>query len=155
MISWLPIKGHFGYEVSDTGLVRRKRTGRPLKKQMNDNGYMRVGFPCGRCIKYERVNRLVATAFIPNPDNLPEVDHKDKDRTNDCKDNLEWVTSQENSDRACSCMYLVTRPDGATETVRNMRQFCLGHGLNPVCMGHVVSGRQKQHKGFTAIKLAS
>jgi hypothetical protein len=43
---------------------------------------------------------LVATAFLPNPDNLPEVDHLDADHHNNNVNNLEWVTSEENIDRA-------------------------------------------------------
>ena len=43
-----------------------------------------------------KVHRLVAKAFIPNPDNKPECDHLDKDKTNNCVSNLRWVSTEEN-----------------------------------------------------------
>jgi hypothetical protein len=60
------------------------------------SGY--VGLSLSKDGKYENVyiHRLVAKAFIPNPDNLPEVNHKDENKKNNRADNLEWVTTQEN-----------------------------------------------------------
>jgi len=71
--------------------------GKPIKPKLTKFGYYGVGLVdgCGGR-KHLRVNRLVALAFIPNPDNLPEVHHKDHNKINNCVDNLEWVTKSKN-----------------------------------------------------------
>ena len=89
---WKPIEDHPGYEISTMGRVRNIRTGYILKTYDDGRGYLRV--------KLHRVNLrvhiLVAKAFIPNPDNKPEVNHK-KGKKNDARaSQLEWVTPSEN-----------------------------------------------------------
>ena len=69
------------YSVSSTGEVRNDNTGYILKKQMQD-GYMKVGLTINGNMKRCSVHRLVATAFIPNPDNLPIVNHLDGVKNN-------------------------------------------------------------------------
>lgn len=80
------------YSVSNTGQVRNDKTGRILKPRVNDNGYCFVGID-GKAL---RVHRLVAELFIPNPDNLPQINHKDFDKTNNSMDNLEWCDNRYN-----------------------------------------------------------
>lgn len=63
--------------------------GRLLKQYTNKDGYKRVCLR-NKNAKWKFVHRLVAEAFIPNPDNLPEVNHKDENKDNNCVDNLEW-----------------------------------------------------------------
>lgn len=72
--------------------------GRVLKQKDNGHGYMFVQFcPNGKHV-HLYVHRMVATCFIPNPNNLPEVNHKDNDPTNNVVSNLEWCDRQYNSD---------------------------------------------------------
>ena len=61
-----------------------------LKQSFERNGYVRVGLSKYGKTKLYYVHVLVAEAFINNPDNLPEVNHIDEDKTNNCVDNLEW-----------------------------------------------------------------
>lgn len=75
---------------------KRLIKGRVLKQRLFPCGYMYVGFSVSGKYITLRVSRIVATSFIPNPDNLPEVNHIDCDRTNNRADNLEWCTHQEN-----------------------------------------------------------
>ena len=74
--------------------------GQPIKLRPDTCGY--ATFTAGRKGHRTRVSvhRLVAELFIPNPNNLPEVDHKDANRMNPSKENLEWVTHEENVKRA-------------------------------------------------------
>lgn len=84
------------YSVSSNGEVRNDNTNYILKKQMQD-GYMKVGLTVNKKIKRCAIHRLVATAFIPNPDNLPIVNHLDGNRSNNNVDNLEWTTVSGNA----------------------------------------------------------
>lgn len=69
-----------------------------LKQLRSTNGYWLVFLSQpGRRVKMKQVHRLVATAFIPNPDDKPEVNHIDSDRGNNNFSNLEWVTRSENN----------------------------------------------------------
>ena len=78
------------------GQGKRLVKGRVLKQRLRSDGYMDVGFGIdGKVVKL-RVHRIVATCFIPNPENLPEVNHIDCDPTNNAANNLEWCTSQYN-----------------------------------------------------------
>jgi hypothetical protein len=109
---WKDIEGYEGiYQVSNLGRARSLdrtiisgaynspmfKKGTILKPQ--PKGYIGyVGLSLSKDGKRENVyiHRLVAKAFIPNPDNLPEVNHKDENKKNNRADNLEWVTTQEN-----------------------------------------------------------
>ena len=81
------------YEITIDGRVINIHTGKPVKPQINGTGYYRVGI--GKKLKF--VHRLVAQKYLPNPDNLPQVNHKDGNKLNNHVDNLEWVSNRENS----------------------------------------------------------
>ena len=86
------------YQVS-WGNVRNAN-GYILTPYENKKGYLKIGlFQNGKLYK-RRVNRLVAQAFISNPDNLPQVNHKDGNKKNNSYTNLEWVTNEENREHA-------------------------------------------------------
>ena len=107
-VIWKPVVGYeASYEVSSTGLVRsidrvvkngftttRIAKGKILRAGRKDNGYMQV---CLGRLNNRYVHRLVAEAFVPNPDNRPEVDHIDGNRENNSCENLRWVNRTENN----------------------------------------------------------
>lgn len=111
MEEWRDIKGYEGYyQVSNKGRVRsldrivnapEKFGGSRIVKGQILALPLRVGYPSIGLFKNGKgeilyVHRIVAEAFIPNPENKPEVNHKDANRTNNNVENLEWVTHLEN-----------------------------------------------------------
>lgn len=95
MEKWRVIDSNPNYQVSDTGRVRR--CGSENDRSTRDrHGYPSVDLYQDGKRKTVRVHRLVAEAFVPNPGDKPEVNHKDGDKHNNNSSNLEWVTSKEN-----------------------------------------------------------
>ena len=76
------IDGYPNYKVSNHGRVRNDKFNRILKPRITTNGYHKVDLYKNNKAKTHKVHRLVAITFIPNPDDKPEVDHIDKNRTN-------------------------------------------------------------------------
>ena len=103
---WRPIEGYEGlYEVSNTGKVRSLdrydnrncfRKGKVLSPIKDTDDYLKVNLYCNGKNKKCLVHRLVALTFIPNPDGLPQGNHKDEDKTNNNVDNLEWCNRKYN-----------------------------------------------------------
>lgn len=108
---WKDIEGYEGlYQVSNLGRVRsldswirskcnsmRLRKGRIINQRLSLQGYKRVHLSKGNTSKHYVVHRLVAEAFIPNPDNLPQVNHINEfDKTDNKVENLEWCTQEYN-----------------------------------------------------------
>lgn len=139
------------YSVSDIGEVRND-VRNTLLKQGNEYEYKMVGISLGEgVVKRCRVHRLVAQAFIPNPEDKPYVNHKDGNRSNNRVENLEWVTASENAIHAREtglmgqqqtrpvCQYnlegkLMMVYDSIAEAVRNTG--CLQSKIVDVCQGN-------------------
>ncbi|WP_052488040.1 NUMOD4 motif-containing HNH endonuclease [Gordoniibacillus kamchatkensis] len=99
MEEWKWIEGYKGhYEVSNHGRVRSWKSdgARMLKPGSDKDGYPMVTISLNGKRKAKKVHRLVAEAFIPNPSELPQVNHKDGKKQNSRADNLEWSTRSEN-----------------------------------------------------------
>lgn len=99
---WRTIENYPNYAVSNLGRVKRilTCTGKPLEDRMLSpyigwGGARMVNLSDRGCHRSMRISRLVAKAFLPNPDNLQVVLHKDGDILNDRLDNLQWVSRQE------------------------------------------------------------
>ena len=84
------------YSVSDEGQVKNLKTGRILSTNTQSNKYVRVCLRIDGKTVVKAVHRLVAEAFIANPDNKPQVNHKNAIKSDNRVDNLEWVTGSEN-----------------------------------------------------------
>lgn len=88
------IKGYEGlYAVTSCGKVWSYKTNKFLKPIDDCYGYLRVNF--GR--KHFRIHRLVAEAYLENPNNYKQINHKDEDKTNNCINNLEWCDAKYNN----------------------------------------------------------
>lgn len=90
------IPGFNGYEISTWGRVYKN--GKQVKPEVHCKGYLRVDLFNAAGRKHYKVHRLVAEAFIPNPDGKPQVNHKDGNNQNNSVTNLEWVTDEENKE---------------------------------------------------------
>lgn len=145
----LDIKGYENlYAVTEDGQVWSYRTKKFMKPQINNSGYQMVLLQAHGKQKFCLVHRLVALTYIPNPDNLPQVNHKDECRTNNSVDNLEWCTNRYNSNygshraklsKPVYCVELDKRFDSITEA----QQF-IGKGSIYACL----EGRCKTAGGY-------
>ena len=131
MENWKDIKGYEGfYQVSNLGRVRSLErdvyfpngTIHRIKEKilvpvLDNKGYQFVGLHKNGKRKDMKVHRLVAMAFIPNPENKPMVNHKDENPLNNCVDNLEWCTAQYNANYG-------TRNE---RMIQNRRSYKLGN----------------------------
>lgn len=129
------------YEVSNLGNVRNIKTGRVLKPAKHGLGYLHVVLCKNGKHKTITVHRLVAETFIPNPDNLPEVNHKDEDKTNNCIENLEWCTQIYNAQYSKNKTILQLKKDGSlvriwpsAMNVQNILSYNQAH-ISKCCLG--------------------
>jgi hypothetical protein len=158
------------YSIDKNGNVFSHISGRVLKQHANHRGYFMVDlWKDGKC-KKGIVHRLVAKTYIPNPCNLPEIDHIDTNRQNNNADNLRWCTRKENCNNPLSLKHSSESRKGeknylygkslSEEIKAKMSAALIGHPVSEETRrkignanrGHVMSEEQKQllsksHKG--------
>lgn len=129
---WKVIAGYENYEVSNLGNVRSlnyNHTGKIKKMRFNHNkeGYVIVGL----CTKGKRknfsVHRLAAQAFIPNSFKKPQVNHIDECKTNNCIDNLEWVTAKENANHGTHNARISAARKNSTLSIETRVRMSIAH----------------------------
>lgn len=100
------IKGYENlYKINRKGEVMRFK--KILTTEINA-GYKRVNLSKDGEVKWFSVHRLVALQYIPNPDNLPQIDHIDRDKLNNSVENLRWVSAKENCEHRTNCSKSMT-----------------------------------------------
>ena len=174
---WRDIKGYEGlYQVSNLGrvkslprMVKRKNGSysitkeKMLKPSKNKDGYLKVGFNKDGICKKFLVHRLVAMAFIPNPDNLSEINHKDECKISNNVDNLEWCTHEynlhygtlyERSSKARFNNPLTSKPvcqyknGNLIQTYPSIGEAARKCGFNKSAISICCRGLYKQYKGY-------
>lgn len=157
---WKDIEDYEGlYQVSNLGRVKRVESDRVLKKFKYTGGYLKVTLSKNGVKSNHKIHRLVAQAFIPNPDNKPQVNHIDEDKTNNRVDNLEWSTATENANHGTrtermaktrSIPILATNiKTGEVEEFYGARECGRQLGLNQGHITSVLKGRRRQTGGYT------
>lgn len=91
------IEGFPNYHITKEGDVYNLKTGRKMKSVLRDDGYIVFCLTNNGKRKVLKQHRLLAIAYIPNPENKPQINHIDSDRSNNELSNLEWVTPRENT----------------------------------------------------------
>lgn len=115
------VKGYEGiYAITSCGKVWSYRRQKFLTPFYNTKGYLKVDLWKNGKVKTFSVHRLVAEAYIPNPDNLPQVNHKDECKTNNCLQNLEW----------CDCKYNINYGTGIERAANSRKKPILQFDLN-------------------------
>lgn len=162
---WKDIKDYEElYQVSNFGRVKSLYTNRILKGSKNNRGgYLKVSL-CKNNIKSTKtIHRLVAQAFIPNPENKPQVNHIDEDKTNNMVSNLEWMTSKENNnhgtrnERASKAIsksksipiIAINLKTGESQEFYGTNECARQLGLHDSNITHVLKDRYKQTGGYT------
>ena len=148
---WKPIEGTDGrYEVSNTGKVRSLNYGRrgivKELKPWDNGGYRRINLNVDGEKKNFLLHRLVAEAFIPNPDNKPEVNHKDGDKWNNTVSNLEWSTRIENISHADQT--------GLREKSIDALRSHNSHERKPIIATNVITGEEIAFESIQAAQRA-
>ena len=151
-----------GFWISNTGLLISK-SGNLRKFRDNGKGYMNVNVSN----KTYYQHRLVAEAFIPNPDNQPEVNHIDEDKSNNSVDNLEWCTvlynrtygtrlsrgGETRSKLARNRMIKAIFPCGNTRLYQGTKEVALELGTTISVINSVLSGRRNAWFGIQFIEI--
>lgn len=122
----------------------------PAKRGHTNNYYSVVNLYLNKKPTPHSVHRIVAKVFIPNPHNLPFVNHKDENTFNNNVSNLEWCTPQYNQEYSLSKkVYSFISPNQEIMHIKNLRKFSRENQLNHAHMYQVQKGTVKQYRGWT------
>lgn len=152
---WKDVVGYERYyKVSNFGNVYSVRRNKQLKTgNKHRNGYLQVNLYINGKYKTLTVHRLVAQAFIPNPYEKQDVNHKDENKTNNRVDNLEWLTRKENNNYGtrnirCSKRIKVIYQDDTYEVWDSITEFSNEFGFSSGGVCNVLRGTRKTYHGM-------
>lgn len=166
---WREIQDYPTYKVSNLGRVLSNphvihmphqdvlSKPRLLKQRRKENGYMQVNLSKNNHAKNFYAHRLVASAFIPNPFNLPEINHKDENKENNSVSNLEWCTSKYNlnygswkdmrSTLSAKPIVAIDK-EGHVRWFKSIKEAARQLGLWDANIGHVLHGQAHTSGGY-------
>lgn len=147
------------YEISNTGQLRNSKTGRILKPKVSNKGYVKYGISISGKYKDVFAHRAVAETFVPNPDNKPQVNHKDGNKKNNDYTNLEWSTGSENivhafdnnlmnSNHSKKAVIQLTKNGEEVRTYDSITLAAQSVGGSPTHINSCCRGRRNTHKGY-------
>ena len=149
------IKGYEGqYAVTSCGKVWSYASKKFLQPYDNHFGYLIVDLSTDGIVKHRRVHRLVAEAYIPNPENKPQISHLDDNKQNNSVNNLAWATAKENLNhgnwneriRIRNCTKIRCVETG--EIYKSQAAAARDLGICPQSIHHCIHGKQKTAGGY-------
>ena len=156
MEKYIVINEFDNYAISNLGNIKNIKKGNILTPYLNTNGYLTYTFCQNGIKKTFRLHRLVALYFIDNPNNLPYVNHKDGDKTNNKVENLEWCTAKENDAHARSSglknqekpIIAKNIETNETLTFKSVTEAGAFLGINKGTISKVLNGKRHQTHGY-------
>ena len=156
--TFVKIEGFENYEVSNLGRVRNIESGKTLKPSLQKNGYLRHGLSKNNKKKYLYLHRVLATAFIDNPERKPCVNHIDENKTNNDLSNLEWCTVKENmrhgtrtkriAEKLSQKVIQLDLNNNVLNVFKSMRQAGRETGVSATSISACCSGKVKSAGGY-------
>ena len=156
--TFVKIVGFEKYEVSNLGRVRNMKSGRTLKPKLHQTGYLMHGLYENNKQKNLYLHRIIATAFIDNPDEKPQVNHIDENKTNNDLSNLEWCTERENAVHGTRTKRIAEKlfkkviqldlNDNVLNEFESMKQAEQKTGVSAKNISNCCNGRRKSAGGF-------
>lgn len=150
-----PLKGYeHDYSIAKDGTILSLLTDQYVKTSVDSNGYLKVMLWKDGHSKTHRVHRLVAEQFIPNPNNLPVINHIDGNKQNPNVDNLEWCTYSENTLHAHKTNLQTKTSDkevvrGDGRVYRSLTEAAADNNITKSAISKAISGKRKTAGGWT------
>lgn len=148
---WKEIAGFPKYRVSNTGEIRSEYSNSILIPFETNSGYLQVHLSEGGKRFKRYIHRLVAEAFVPNPDAKPHVNHIDGNRHNNSFDNIEWCTRSENINHSCYVLGNNVKAVRCVETgvvYPSIKEAARQTGIYHTSISMCCDGRYQQTHGF-------
>jgi len=143
------------YFITEKGLIYSNISNKLklMKPQKTYRGYYYIDLRIEKNKLRKYIHRLVAETYIDNPNNLPQVNHIDKDKSNNYIDNLEWTTNHKNAIHSfCNYKWTIQNIiNNETVEIINLRQYCRDNNLTYGCLYQTINGKSKQHKNYKII----
>lgn len=156
--TFVKIEGFENYEVSNLGKIRNIKTGIVLKPQLHSAGYLMHALYGHGKKKFLLLHRIIATAFIDNPDEKPCVNHIDENKLNNDLSNLEWCTKRENNVHGTRIKRIAEKnsqkviqldlDDNVLNVFKSMVQAERETGVPHQNISHCCNGKRKSACGF-------
>lgn len=167
-MTWKTIPGFETYEANQYGQIRNKKTSHVLKPQNTKRcDYLIAPLYKNGKQHCRLIHRIIAKLFVPNPSNLPCVNHKDENKQNNCASNLEWVTYKQNNNYGTrnkriskhnvgkkypgvnrTGTKVIARKNGKTYFFKSQRECARKLNLHSSLVNRVVNGTLRSTKGF-------
>ena len=156
--TFVKIEGFEKYEVSNLGKIRNIKSGRILKPQLDKDGYLTHNLYGYDKQKYLLLHRIIATAFIDNPEGKPCVNHIDENKLNNDLRNLEWCTVRENNihgtrtkraaEKLSQKVIQLDLNDNVLNEFESMVQAERETGVSRRSIGRCCNGKLKSSRGY-------